>query len=38
MTEPDPWRCALCGAHHPIPSLARACEQAHLDHADDGEE
>lgn len=29
VTVPDPWRCSWCDRHHPVPSLARACEAAH---------
>ncbi len=25
MTEPDPWRCAVCATSYPVPSLARHC-------------
>lgn len=27
---PDPWRCAWCGTHYPVPVLARDCETRHL--------
>ena len=25
----DPWRCRVCGTHHPIQPLARDCERRH---------
>lgn len=31
----DRWRCELCGTYKAIPSLARECEQRHLDEADE---
>jgi hypothetical protein len=31
----DRWRCELCGQYKPIPSLARDCEQRHLDECDE---
>lgn len=36
MTD-DPWRCDICGTHHPIQPLARDCERKHADTDDDQE-
>ena len=31
VTQPDPWRCEICGAQHVVASLARDCEDHHLE-------
>ena len=30
--QPDPYQCADCGVEHPVPSLARDCEDRHRGH------
>lgn len=31
----NPWICHTCGEAYPVPSLARDCENTHIEHQED---